>query len=90
MLSFVSLHAGIRSSLGQPEEVGARLEIKLRGSSSKSGPLQTILLKATVGEAKLCVPRSLEVCGYSEHHLLPPIITVVLARLSWVFLIGVL
>ena len=56
------LPAAVTSNLSPPQVVSARLEVRLEGSNSKPGPLQAMALIATVGQARLCVPKSLEVC----------------------------
>ncbi len=66
--SFVCVYVGLEFSTGQPKEISGRLEINLQGRDSKLGPLQTVLLKATVGEAKLSIPKSLEVCTYEVNN----------------------
>jgi len=51
----------MKSSMGEPVEVRGQLEFHLRGRDTRAGPLQTVTLKATVGEAKLFIPKALEV-----------------------------
>ena len=55
------LCAAMKSSTNEPVEVRGQLEFHLKGRDSRAGPLQTVALKATVGEAKLFIPKALEV-----------------------------